>query len=876
MRIVGNDPTLSRQLTATASGAISAAGKPLIVNTDGTVQVAGIETLTTTVGSATTFDSNAITSTDITFDSSNNKVVVSFQSGRTGDYGVARVGTVDASNNTISFGTETVFESAAVYYTSIDFDSTNNKVLIVYRDNGNSQYGTAIVGTVSGTDISFGSPTVFESAQTDYITTRFDPDNSKFLIVYKDVGNSNYGTAIVATISGTSVSFGSPTVYRSGQVDFNSCIYDTNANKFLVTYRNFGASGDGIVGTISGTSVSFGSATAFHSSGSTIYVNGTDQRYGMSFDSTANKILIAYIAYISSSIGYVVVGTISGTSVSFGSYVALGSALENERNEVAYDSNTNKHLLMTSDLTGSDTDGSDITNVREVTISGTTPTVGSKVLVSDLRESTNNALVFDSNAKKIVMAYSFGGNSNYGTANVVQTSGTVNSLTSENFIGFAKDNVADGAVATIQTANSIARDSIGEPITLSGGSAAVFESANTTLLASTFDSSNNKIVIAYRDNGNSEYGTAIVGTVSGTDITFGSPTVFESASIGFMGEDSIVFDSNANKVVIVYEDEGNSQYGTAIVGTVSGTSISFGSPTVFESAACFSIAATFDSSNNKVVVAYEDQGNSEHGTAIVGTVSGTSISFGSATVFNAGDTLNIDTTFDSTNNKVVIAYTDAANSNQGTAIVGTVSGTSISFGSEAVFDTSTGSKAGSGNKSSITFDSNQNKVLVSYVDVGDSEHGKAIVGTVSGTSISFGTASTFESATTSELSSAFDSDAKVVIIAYKDEGNSSYGTAITASISGTSVSFGTPVAYKTSRADEVSITYDSSNNKTVAAFGDVGNSEYGTAVVISADSSLTIGQTYFVQTDGTLSTSADDPSVIAGTAISGTDLIVKG
>jgi hypothetical protein len=341
-----------------------------------------------------------------------------------------------------------------------------------------------------------------------------------------------------------------------------------------------------------------------------------------------------------------------------------------------------------------------------------------------------------------------------------------------------------------------------------------------------------------------------------------------------MGEDSIVFDSNANKVVIVYEDEGNSQYGTAIVGTVSGTSISFGSPTVFESAACFSIAAAFDSSNNKVVVAYEDQGNSEHGTAIVGTVSGTSISFGSATVFNAGDTLNIKTTFDSTNNKVVIAYTDAGNSNQGTAIVGTVSGTSISFGSEAVFDTSTGSKNGVG--SSITFDSNQNKVLVSYSDVGESQYGKAIVGTVSGTSISFGSASTFESATASEFSSAFDSDAKVVVIAYKDEGNSSYGTAVTASISGTSVSFTSPVVYKTSRADEVSIAYDSSNNKTVAAFQDVGNSDYGTAVVISASSSLTIGQQYFVQTDGTLGLSADDPSVIAGTAISGTDLIVKG
>ena len=36
----------------------------------------------------------------------------------------------------------------------------------------------------------------------------------------------------------------------------------------------------------------------------------------------------------------------------------------------------------------------------------------------------------------------------------------------------------------------------------------------------------------------------------------------------------------------------------------------------------------FDSSNNKVVIAYQDGGNSSHGYGIVGTVSGTSISFG--------------------------------------------------------------------------------------------------------------------------------------------------------------------------------------------------------------------------------------------------------
>ena len=41
-------------------------------------------------------------------------------------------------------------------------------------------------------------------------------------------------------------------------------------------------------------------------------------------------------------------------------------------------------------------------------------------------------------------------------------------------------------------------------------------------------------------------------------------------------------------------------------------------------------------------------------------------------------------------------------------------------------------------------------------------------------------------------------------------------------------------------------------------------------------SSLTPAQQYFVQTDGTLGTSADDPSVVAGTAVTATKLIVKG
>jgi endonuclease V-like protein UPF0215 family len=41
-------------------------------------------------------------------------------------------------------------------------------------------------------------------------------------------------------------------------------------------------------------------------------------------------------------------------------------------------------------------------------------------------------------------------------------------------------------------------------------------------------------------------------------------------------------------------------------------------------------------------------------------------------------------------------------------------------------------------------------------------------------------------------------------------------------------------------------------------------------------SSLTPGQTYFVQTDGTIGTSAASTSVTAGTAVSSTKILVKG
>lgn len=185
------------------------------------------------------------------------------------------------------------------------------------------------------------------------------------------------------------------------------------------------------------------------------------------------------------------------------------------------------------------------------------------------------------------------------------------------------------------------------------GTPAVFNPALSDFTVVAFDSTNNKMVIAYQDGGNSTQGMAVVATVSGTSISFGSEVVFET---GTPNKIAATFDSTNSKVVIAYNN--NNSSAKAVVGTVSGTSISFGTPVTFLSVLTRGVAATYDPINNKVVIIYNDSSNNNYCTGIVGTVSGTSISFGTGTSINNTilNDVSVGIAFDSTSNKVVVAW----------------------------------------------------------------------------------------------------------------------------------------------------------------------------------------------------------------------------
>ena len=463
--------------------------------------------------------------------------------------------------------------------------------------------------------------------------------------------------------------------------------------------------------------------------------------------------------------------------------------------------------------------------------------------------------------------------------------------------------VALKADGTIEAVNTVLPESI------PAGSLAVYNAigqTNDNKIA--FDPNNaSQFVVIYKD-----YGTtgvplkAIVGTVSGTTITFGTPVVFNSGNSTYP---SISFDPNTSgKFVIAYKDGGNSNYGTAIVGTVSGTSITFGTPVVFNSGTTYHVYGSFDPNTaGKFVVVYKDAGNSNYGTAVVGTVSGTTITFGTPVVFNSGNSDYDKISFDpNTAGKFVVAYRDGGNANKGTAIVGTVSGTSVSFGTPVVYSTATVYNI------EISFDPNTAGKFVVIFKQGNP--GFAVVGTVSGTSIVFGSPVEYRWHILDNSNSiSFDPNTAGKFVIVSD--NSSGAEFTVGTISGTSISFGTPVEIIHS-INYPSIAFTPNDvGKFVYVYADAANSYYGTAVVCQLEAigldptnltetnfigtsnstyadgetasvmlqggittnqtGLTAGSTYYVQPDGTLATSAGTPSVVAGKALSATSLFLS-
>ena len=398
--------------------------------------------------------------------------------------------------------------------------------------------------------------------------------------------------------------------------------------------------------------------------------------------------------------------------------------------------------------------------------------------------------------------------------------------------------------------------------------------------------SSNQFVVAYQDQTNSNYGTAVIGDVSGATITYSSEYVFNAASTRTISAATL----SDTRFVVAYRDYGNSSYGTAVIGEVSGNTITYGSEYVFNNAETryISIAAL---SSTQFVVAYQDVGNSEYGTAVIGDVSGSTVTYGSEYVFNSADTSYISVSaFSDTNFAMAYRDGDISGYGYGTAVIGDVSGTTITYGSEYVFNSANTLMISVASLSSTQF-------VVAYMDQGNSNSGTAIIGEVSGTTISYGSEYVFNAAETSKISSATFSSNQFVV-AFQDDGNASFGTAVIGDISGTIITYGSAHVFNNAETRYISVAA-LSPTQFVVAYMDVGNVNRGSAVIspqgyaigIARESKtegqsvpviitgvsdvhwgLTSGEIYYSDTSGGLS--ATDAYQRIGLAISATELLL--
>ena len=284
-----------------------------------------------------------------------------------------------------------------------------------------------------------------------------------------------------------------------------------------------------------------------------------------------------------------------------------------------------------------------------------------------------------------------------------------------------------------------------------GGTVKFYSSEISLLSVAALDATH--FVVAFQET-QSGFGNSVVGTVSGTTITLGSKYVFNSAVTGGISVAAL----DATHFVVTYRDGGNAGSGTALIGTVSGTSITHGPEAVINSSPTnYTSVAALDATH--FVVTYRED-SLDH-RVIACSVSGTSITYGPEVVIGQGGRPTTIAALDATH--FVIAYTSASPSLHGTVIVGSVSGTTITLGPQAVYN------------AAFTWTSNvaaldATHFILSYSTggtyFGDTTSGNALIGTVSGTSINLCAPSVSNSGSSSYYPVAA-LDATHFVVAYK-------------------------------------------------------------------------------------------------------------
>ena len=445
------------QVKVNATGAISA-GDPVIANTDGTVSKIGLSYSAvdpiTRIGcpSELNYPNNSTETSDwLTCQLEDNYMVVAYKN-------ESGSNTIYAAWVKIDGGTPTWSSNGLALTASngtlldLHYDPTRNQAVVVYKLSDDRLYFRTLRRNPGAADISGGTQQQLNTtAAYNNVRLSYDTAANKFLVVYgKDPSQSNYCTAQVMTVvDNDTFTFGSLVTIKSNECAHIATDFDTAAGKHLVLYRDNSVSNDcyGIVATVSGTSVTFGTAVALETGpneGAKIEYSTTDGKFlWLSYDGTDEDFDVSVL-------------TISGTSVSRGTNTAISTiagGINTGVMAISYDPNLNVfYICYRKDYVG---------KTRTATISGTNVTLGSETNSRCAANSVADCDIgYDKGSGRTLLVMQNGA-TNAGINQVWTTSTSTTNVTASNYLGLSAASYTNGQLATIKLSGNTDSNQVG-------------------------------------------------------------------------------------------------------------------------------------------------------------------------------------------------------------------------------------------------------------------------------------------------------------------------------------------------------------------------------------------------------------------------------
>ena len=453
------------QVKLNASGTI-AAGKPTIVNTDGTISqvteiVAGIQD--PIASDSFNFFGNQINFPTAVYAASLDRIIVAQMEGNTSGASHVEAFSIGDNGSLNAHGISGTQYSGSDQYSnySITWDSTNSKFVLCYTDQSDGNKYKARVGSLGGSNnvtITLGSAVdTGLTARNGYNSggrecdVVYDSSNGK--IVVATANSSNNAIAVVGTVSGTSTTWGSPVTILTGNSDSVNLAYDVNANKIVaIVERNTNDYIYSYVGTVSGNSISWGTyqvveATQVAAPPSIVYM--TEQQ----------KVFVAYDQ--DGFRAHCKIGTVSGNSITWGARTDCGTndtTLQRAGAMIhcAYDTFAKLPAVAWRAAYSGDV----LAVSAAKSISGTTATFGNIIIAES--QNVASAFVCDLNKPGGVGVFyrnvSQSGQAKYRSVKIANVSTNV---TSENFLGLSAGNYTNGQEATIKVTGNNDANQVG-------------------------------------------------------------------------------------------------------------------------------------------------------------------------------------------------------------------------------------------------------------------------------------------------------------------------------------------------------------------------------------------------------------------------------